>query len=249
MDTAFITASKPCDPASLLLMLPGQRPQTPAEMRGEQGPPTAPGALYYQRSLGNIYVPKALRGLKSYGTGPLRSPLREVGILVTVQRRPVFDDDGNLLRYDLLTVDITHNERVDAGGAIQANRVFGTTGTTANGVITAVAVANAAIASVLDTHLSIGSTSAGVTSSEFTANGLQRATGTLGTYTPPGAAGTQFTQVISKLFTASGTVIAKGSALFDSTTVAGSNMYVEDNHTDASLVSGDTLTETWTIQN
>jgi hypothetical protein len=194
--------------------------------------------------LGNVYVPKALRGLKSYGPGPLRSGLREVGILVTVHRRPVFDDAGRLLRYDLIAHDVTHNERVDRGAVRQDLAVFGSTSM----AFTAVAVANAALSKAKGDE-SLGTASANATTNEFTTIGLSRAAGSLGAYTAPASLGAVFSRVISKLFTFTGSGTAKGSGLFDSTTVSGSFLYVEDNHTDAVGVTNDTLTEQWTISN
>lgn len=207
-------------------------------------PPTRPGALWRSPVLGNIYAPKALRGLKSYGPGPLRSSMAEVGILVTTHRRPVYDDAGRLLRYELVGYDITHNERVDRGALRQDLAVFGSTSM----AFTAVAVASAALTKAKGDE-SLGTTSANATTNEFTTIGLSRAAGSLGAYTAPSSLGGTFSRVISKLFTFTGSGTAKGSGLFDSTTVSGSFLYVEDNHTDAVGVTNDTLTEQWTISN
>jgi hypothetical protein len=249
------------DVAALERLLPRpplhRRLEERADPTGLSRPPDpgtrARGALYKHPDLGNIYAPKSLRRLVSVpGRAGLLDPMREVGLLVMVQKRPIFriEDDGTpvLLRYEIVQVAYTHNERVDAGAAIQANRVFGTTGTTANGVFTAVAVANAALTKT-KTDLSLGSATGGATTNEFTTLGLVRIAGTVGTYTAPSSLGGTFSQVISKLFTATGGATAKGSGLFDSTTASGSNLYVEDNHTDAVLVTNDTLTESWTITN
>jgi hypothetical protein len=205
------------DVAALERLLPRpplhRRLEERADPTGLSRPPDpgtrARGALYKHPDLGNIYAPKSLRRLVSVpGRAGLLDPMREVGLLVMVQKRPIFriEDDGTpvLLRYEIVQVAYTHNERVDAGGA---------------------------------------------TTNEFTTLGLVRIAGTVGTYTAPSSLGGTFSQVISKLFTATGGATAKGSGLFDSTTASGSNLYVEDNHTDAVLVTNDTLTESWTITN
>jgi len=177
-----------------------------------------------------------------------RFDLREVGIFWAKQLRPVMLASG-LLAFEPIWSSLTHNERVDVGAAIQFNRVFGTSGTTANGVITAVAVANANFTKT-KTDLSIGTSSANSTTNEFTTIGLSRAAGSLGTYTAPSSLGGTASQVVSKSFSVSGTGTAHGAALFDQVTVNGSNLYVEDLFSSsASLLNGDTLAVSVTITN
>lgn len=206
--------------------------------------------LYTDADLGRIFVPRALTQLISLpGRATRRAVAGEVGIFVAKQHRPRFNDAGQLTGMDLLWSSITHNERVDAGAAIQANRVFGTAGTTANGVLTVVAVANGTLTKA-KTDLSLGSASANVTTNEFTTIGLSRAAGTVSTYTAPASLGGTFSQLITKVFTASGSGTAYGAGLFDQVTVSGSNLYVEDNFAStAVLVSSDTLTVSITITN
>jgi hypothetical protein len=62
------------------------------------------------------------------------------------------------------------------------------------------------------------------------------------------ALGATFSQVLSKLFTATGAITSQGTGVFDSVTVAGSNLYAEDNYTvAATLATNDTLTDQWTF--
>ncbi len=189
--------------------------------------------------LGNLYLPALARAVSRPGRVTRRATDGEVGIFVAKQHR-----DG-----ELIWASVTHNERLDAGGAIQANRVFGTTGTTANGVFTAVAVASATLTKT-KTDLSLGSATQGVTTNEFSTLGLARAAGTVSTYTLPSTLGGTFSQLITRLFTATGAATALGAGLFDSLTVAGSGLYVEDNFaSSAVLAANDTLTCQITISN
>jgi hypothetical protein len=221
--------------------------------------------LYHHPDLGAVRAPAALvRALapRSLPGLPVRQrSLGEFGIFVATQKRPVWEgcehEPGephdtlrcSLRRMELLWHSITHNERVDVGAAIQANRLFGTPGTTANGVFTALAVANATF-SKTKTDLSIGSASGGATTNEFTGSGFARAAATVSTYTAPASLGGQFSQLLSKLFTASGAGTAWGAAVFDSLTPAGSNLYVEDLFSSsAPFISGDTITVQATLSN
>lgn len=196
--------------------------------------------------IGNIYLPKSLTLGKSYPGRPgLVYRVGEVGIIVTTHKRPRYDDDGCLVGYDLIGFSVSHNERVDRGAVRQDLAVFASTAAT----MTAVAVANAALTKT-KTDEALGIITSGSTNFEFTTVGLSRAAGSLGTYTAPSAIGLVFSRIISAVFTASGAGgTAKGSGLFNSTTPAGSFLYVEDNHTDAVLVAADQLTEQWTISN
>lgn len=202
--------------------------------------------LYRDPDLGRVFVPAALHRVVSYPGVPARrlhGP-GELGIFVARQRRPRLRD-GMLDALELIWVSITHNERVDRGAERQDNRCFGSGGA----VFTAVAVANAALTKNKADE-SLGSTTADVTTNEFTTLGLARAAGSLGAYTAPGSLGGQFSRVITKTFTATGNATARGAGLFDSVTVSGSKLYVEDNFaSDAVLVNNDTLTVNITITN
>jgi hypothetical protein len=213
--------------------------------------------LYVDPDLGRIWTPPDLLKLISLPGRPVRRLYGpgEIGVFVAKQHRPEFDD-GVLRRMRMLWHSITHNERVDAGANQQAKQVFGG-GSSPGSPSTSlypkvVAVANASLTKAKGDQ-SLGSTSSGVTTNEFTTIGLSRAAADSpvgGDYTAPSSLGGTFTQVLRKTFTASGTGTAHGAGAFDSTTVAGSILHVEDNFaTSASLISADTLTVTITITN
>ncbi len=199
--------------------------------------------------LGRIWTPPDLLKLISFPGKAVRRLYGpgEIGVFIVKQHRPVYRADGLLEKMRLIWVSITHNERVDQGAVQQDIQCFGAASATL--VFKAVAVANAALTKT-KTDLSLGSATGGVTTNEFTTLGLARAAGTLGAYTAPATLGGQFTRRVTKTFTATGAATAKGGGLFDSTTVAGSNLYVEDNFaTDAILATNDTLTENIDISN
>jgi hypothetical protein len=226
--------------------------------------------LYVDRDLGRIFIAQALaRGVSLPGRPTREPPAGEFGIFVAKQHRPVYRDGhlhdascdvltcgwkqleasgagGLIERMELLWSSITHNERVDQGAVQQDVQLFGSATTN---VFTAVAVASASITKT-KTDLSLGSASAAVTTNEFTTIGLSRAAGTLGTYTAPSTLGGQFSRVISKVFSVTGSGTAYGGGLFDRTATASSNLYVEDLFgSSAVVVSGDSLTEQVTISN
>jgi hypothetical protein len=211
--------------------------------------------LYVDRDLGRIFIAQALaRGVSLPGRPTREPPAGEFGIFVAKQHRPVYRDGhlhdascdvltcgwkqleasgagGLIERMELLWSSITHNERVDQGAVQQDVQLFGSATTN---VFTAVAVASASITKT-KTDLSLGSASAA---------------GTLGTYTAPSTLGGQFSRVISKVFSVTGSGTAYGGGLFDRTATASSNLYVEDLFgSSAVVVSGDSLTEQVTISN
>jgi hypothetical protein len=150
-----------------------------------------------------------------------------------------------LLRYDLITHSITHNERVDEGAVIQDINMFGTPST----AFINIAIANGVLTKT-KTDLSLGVITNHATTNEYTASGLTRAAGGLSTYTAPASLGATFSRIITKLMTATASVTAYGAGLFDNVTPASSNLYVEDNYaSNAVLVNGDTLTTNVTITN
>jgi len=214
--------------------------------------------LYTDRDLGRIVVPDIFRRMVSFPGRPVRRAVnREIGIFVAKQHRPVLDEwTGRIARMQLLWASITHNERVDAGAQEQALQVFGGGGTPASPSATVypkvIAVANGTLTKGKGDQ-SLGSASSGVTTNEFTTIGLSRAAAAAlagGDYTAPSTLGGTFSQVVKKVFTASGGGTAYGGGVFDSLTVAGSILYVEDNFAStAVLVSSDTLTVTVTITN
>jgi hypothetical protein len=145
-------------------------------------------------------------------------------------------------------VSVTHNERVNDGHSIQTNRCFGTVGVTANGVFSAVAVANATLTKTA-TDSSLGTNAGDLTTNEFTTVGLSRATGTVGGFVAASALDGTGSNTVVKDFTVTGAGgTAVGSGLFDSTTVVGSFLYCEDNFSSSAvLVATDHLIVTWTV--
>jgi hypothetical protein len=220
------------------------------------------GVLYTDPHLGRIFAPRAVGRSISYA-GQAVKPAGEVGVFVAKQHRPNIVDmveQGGILvpvvgSLDLIWASITHNERVDAGAAAQAKQVFGGSGSpgapSATAYFNVIAHASASLTKAKGDQ-SLGSTSSGVTTNEFTTIGLARAVATLagGDYTAPSTLGGTFQQIITKQFTASGSGTVFGAGVFNSTTVVGSILYVEDNYSStAVLVSGDLLTDTITITN
>ena len=212
--------------------------------------------LYIDRDLGRIAMPAIFTKMVSYPNRAVKRAINgEVGIFVAKQKRPIFQD-GKLIRFDTIWASVSHNERVDAGALYQANQVFagGSTPTAPSATVyfNVLAVANGTLTKAKGDQ-SLGSTSANVTTNEYTTIGLSRVTATApvgGDYTAPSTLGGTFSQVITKTFTASGGGTAYGAGVFNSTTVSGSKLYVEDNFSStAVLVTSDTLTVTVTISN
>lgn len=212
--------------------------------------------LANDRDLGRIILPALSRAVSLPGQRVRRAVEGEFGIVVAKQRRPRYSPAGLLLGYETLWASVSHNERVDAGASYQSRQVHGggasPAAPSASVYFNVIAVANASLTKAKGDQ-SLGSTSSGVTTNEFTGTGLARATADSpvgGDYTAPSSLGGTFAQIIKKTFTASGSATATGAGVFNSTTVAGSILYVEDNFSsNAVLVSGDTLTVTWTINN
>jgi len=211
----------------------------------------------YDRELGLIRLPGLARAM-SFRGGPVRPVARgEYGIVLAKQHRARVNADGLVTGLDLVWHDVSWNERVDAGAQYQAQQCFAGGGSPAAPSATVyfnvIAVATTGFTAKAKGDQSIGSASSGVTTNEFTTLGLSRATATSpvgGDYTAPSSLGAVFSQVVKKTFTASGGATAHGAAVFNSTTVAGSILYVEDTFgSDAVMVNGDTLAITWTISN
>jgi hypothetical protein len=205
--------------------------------------------------LGKVKIPSLDRLISVASRPTRRMSDGEMGIVIAKQFRPRRRDDGLVIGFDMIWHDVSANERVDAGAAFQAVQCFGGSGTpaapSAANYARAIAVASASLTRT-KTDQSLGSASAGVTTNEYTTIGLSRANATLtgGQYTLPASLGATFAQQIAYQFTASGSGTAYGSGVFNSTTPAGSVLYVEDNFsTSPVLASSDTLTITWTITN
>jgi hypothetical protein len=219
----------------------------------------------FDKDLGRIFLPALARATSAPGARTRRAIEGEFGLVVAKQRRPVVrmrEGKGGVLLPELLGfqtiwASVSHNERVDAGANYQAKQVFAggssPAAPSATVYFNVIGVASASLTKAKGDQ-SLGSTSSGVTTNEYTTVGLSRATANSpagGDYTAPASLGAVFSQVVAKTFTVSGAGgTAYGAGLFNSTTVAGSILYVEENFSsNAVLVSGDTLTVTFTISN
>jgi hypothetical protein len=159
--------------------------------------------------------------------------------------------DPALFARQLVWASIGHNERVNIGAAIQFYQILGLGGTTANGVFTAVAVSKNLFTKTA-TDLGIGQITGGATiTNEWSTIGLTRAGGTAQNYVAASALDGTASGDVVKTFSVTGTGTATGSALFDSTTPTGSHLFVEQRfdvtQSDAVVISGDSLSITWTI--
>lgn len=221
---------------------------------------------------GNVWLPAKS---KSFAGRPMK-PVK-MDVFITVLRRPRWSQKGlftlpsilnpkqgeleaclapyrkeydpELFCLDPVWLDVGTNERVDKGGEINITRLFGAVSgaSTANGVITAIAIASANI-TVAHGDLSLGSGSASVTTNEFTTIGLSRATGTIQNFVGTTVLDATVSVDIFKSFSISGSGTAYGSGLFDQVTVAGSFLFVEKLYASTAVVqSGDTLNNTTTI--
>ena len=136
-------------------------------------------------------------------------------------------------------VRVAFNSRVDAGAALTASLM---SGTTLGGISAPAAPKYIAVSASTLTPAKGDTTLSG----ELAVNGFTRAAATAGGYSAPasldGAA--SFTQ--SKTFTATGTQTVASAALFDAASTG--NMFVEGNFaTSATLAVNDLLTVTWTV--
>lgn len=81
---------------------------------------------------------------------------------------------------------------------------------------------------------------------EIATSGVQRALGTVGTYTAPASLDGGASYVLSKTFTATGSVTVNSSGIFDAASTG--NLFVEANFSSAAtLNTNDQLTVQWTI--
>jgi len=162
---------------------------------------------------------------------------------------------------ETIWASVTHNARVDMGCSIQHRICFGVVGQTTNGFFDDMALGGAGGTepngyttgiTIAKTDLSLGIITADVSTNEHTAAGgigLARTQATHQTYGgPPPGLNDPDTSDLYKSFSVLGTGKVYSTGLFDSPTVIGSHLYVEDNFgTMASVINGDTLQVTWTI--
>lgn len=141
--------------------------------------------------------------------------------------------------YSLPSSRVAFNSRVDAGAALTASLM---SGTTLGGISAPAAPKYIAVSPTTLTPAKGDTTLSG----ELSTNGFTRAAATAGGYSAPasldGAA--SFTQ--TKTFTATGTQAVASAALFDAASTG--NMFVEGNFaSSATLSTNDTLQVTWTV--
>jgi hypothetical protein len=134
---------------------------------------------------------------------------------------------------------VGYNARVDAGAALNASLI---SGTTLGGISSPAAAKYIALSTATLSPAKADTTLA----SEITTNGLGRALGTSGTYTAPSALDGAASYVLSKTFSATGTSTVVSAAIFDATSAG--NMFVEANLSSSATVNnGDSLTISWTV--
>lgn len=128
----------------------------------------------------------------------------------------------------------TYNSRTDAGALWQAG-IMGN----ATGAASAQYIALSSNASFSALH---GDT---VLSTEITTAGLGRAIATYGTYTAPASLNATASYVMTKTFSATGTIAVYAAGLLNAASTG--TLVFETAITSASLVSGDSIALTWTI--
>ena len=148
-------------------------------------------------------------------------------------------------RYGVYTLERrqnrSFNSRVDAGAALCASLI---SGTTLGGLTSPLAAKYIALSTSTLTPAKGDTTLTG----ESVATGLARALASAGSYTLPSTLDGAASYVLSKTFTntSGGTVTILSAAIFDA--VSTGNMYVEGNlSTSAPLDNNDQLTINWTI--
>ena len=132
-----------------------------------------------------------------------------------------------------------YNARVAKGGDLIASLI---TGASQNSITSPLPPKYIALSTSTLTPANGDTTLSGETSS----SGMGRALGTIGSYVTPSTLDGSASYIISKTFTASGTITIVSAALFDA--VSTGNMFVEANlSSSATLNNGDVLTVNWTI--
>lgn len=133
----------------------------------------------------------------------------------------------------------SYNSRVDKGAALSSSLLAGSS---LGGISSPLPPLYIALSTATLTPAKGDTT----LSSETSASGMGRALGSAGTYTAPASLDGSASYVVTKTFTASGTITIVSAALFDA--VSTGNLFVEANlSASAALLSGDTLTINWTI--
>lgn len=134
-----------------------------------------------------------------------------------------------------------YNSRVDAGAALNASLISGTT----LGSLTSPLAAKYIALSTSSLTAAKGDTTL---SGETSVSGLARALGTAASYVAPSVLDGAASYILSKAFTmaAAGPTTIQSAAIFDAASTG--NMFVEANlSASAVLVTGDVLTINWTV--
>lgn len=133
----------------------------------------------------------------------------------------------------------SYNSRVAKGGDLAASLI---TGTSLNSISTPLPPKYIALSTSSLSPANGDTTLSG----ETAASGLARALGTQGSYVTPASLDGACSYTVTKTFTAGATATIVSAALFDAASTG--NLFVEANlSSSASVVSGDTLAITWTI--
>jgi hypothetical protein len=133
----------------------------------------------------------------------------------------------------------SYNSRVDAGAALCASLISGTT----LGGISSPSTAKYIAVSPTTLTPAKGDTTL---SGELSTNGFTRALATAGTYTAPASLDGAASYILTKTFTATGAQTVASAAIFDAASTG--NMFVEGNFaSSATLATNDTLTVNWTV--
>lgn len=134
---------------------------------------------------------------------------------------------------------VTFNSRVDAGAALTASLM---SGSTLGGISAPAAPKYLATSSTSLTPAHGDTTLTG----EISTNGFARALATAGSYSAPASLDAAASFTFSKTFTATGSQTVNSAALFDASSAG--NLFVEGNlSSTVNAVTNDTLAITWTV--
>lgn len=161
-------------------------------------------------------------------------------VMAVIGRFKGYDENGQA-KYEYEYLTPVYNARVDAGAAVQASVM---SGSTLGGVTSPAAPKYIALSTSSLTPAKGDTTLSGETS----ASGLARAVGTIQNYVAPSSLDGAASYDVYKLFTntSAGSVTVQSSALFDASSTG--NMFAEANlSTSATLAVNDTLAITWTV--
>lgn len=147
--------------------------------------------------------------------------------------------DMTVTKGDKVTIGHSYNSRVNAGAALTASLL---SGSTLGGISSPSPAKYIALSTSTLTPASGDTTLSG----ETAVSGLTRVSATTGSYTAPVSLDGSASYVLSNTFTAGGSATILSAAIFDA--ASSGNMLVEGNlATSAPLGTGDTVAISWTI--